>query len=154
MCVEAFYWNKFIIKLKIMKRILPALDRINTTVHFPKKIENSDDGVCYFVSICSTFLFWKFFCFKKHLKVNWQNLIVVIKIISVSLEMEIRIAGKYFCEIKEGEIVYCHKKEDSFLNELTLEELNLDVKYNRVKKGKYSILFYDDRIKILFTLSK
>ena len=68
--------------------------------------------------------------------------------------MEIRIEGKYFCDIKEGEIVYYHKKEDYFLNELTLEELNLDVKYNKVKKGKYSILFYDDRIKIQFTLSK
>ena len=68
--------------------------------------------------------------------------------------MEIRIAGKYFCDIKEGEIVYYHKKEHYFLNELTLEELNLDVKYNKVKKGKYSILFYDDRIKIQFTLSK
>ena len=68
--------------------------------------------------------------------------------------MEIRIAGKLFGEIKEGEIAYYHKKEDYFLNELNLAELNLDVKYTRVKKGKYLILFYDDRIKIQFTLSK
>ena len=144
-----------------MERLLPAEDKNNTIVHFPKKIKNSDDGVSSFVTICSPFSFSAFgnFSILKNisnadLKVNRRSLIVVIKKISISLEMEIRIAGKYFCDIKEGEIVYYHKKEHYFLNELTLEELNLDVKYNRVKKGKYSILFYDDRIKIQFTLSK
>ena len=144
-----------------MKRVDPAEDKNNTIVHFPKKIENSDDGVSSFVTICSTFSFSDFgnFSILKNisnadLKVNRRNLIVVIKKISISSEMEIRIAGKYFCDIKEGEIVYYHKKEDYFLNALTLEELNLDVEYNRVKKGKYSILFFDDRIKIQFTLSK
>ncbi len=141
--------------------MLPAEDKNITKVHFPKKIENSDEGVSSFVSIYSPFSFSDFgnFSILKNisnadLKVNRRSLIVVIKKISISLEMEIRIAGKPFGEIKEGEIAYYHKKEDYFLNELTLEELNLDVKYTRVKKGKYLILFYDDRIKIQFTLSK
>ena len=144
-----------------MNRKLPEENKSKTIVYFPKNNDNNSGGNSSFVTIYSSFSFSDFGNFSilknisnANLKVNRRSLIVVIKKKSISLDMEIRIAGKPFGEIKEGEIAYYHKKEDYFLNELTLVELNLDVKYTRVKKGTYLILFYDDRIKIQFTLSK
>ena len=87
-------------------------------------------------------------------KENERNLNIVIKRNSISLESEILIAGKAFCEFKANETAYYVNKKDYFFNELTLKELNIDVNYTVVKKGKYIIAISEDKISILFILKR
>lgn len=137
-------------------------DKNNIVVHFPlsyKDKENKDGAGFEKIYTTTPFSNLEHFSFlkndsKSELKGNLRNLNMVIKRNSISLEMEILIAGKAFSEFKEDEIVYFYKKEDYIFNKLTLEELNLDVKYPKVKKGKYPITISDDKISILFILRK
>ncbi|CAN1545978.1 hypothetical protein MCEGE10_01962 [Flavobacteriaceae bacterium] len=85
---------------------------------------------------------------------NRRILNLVIKRDSISSEMEIQIAGKAFCEFQENELAYYLNKEDYYFHELTLEELNLDINYTKVKKGKYPISITEEKISILFILRK
>jgi len=137
-------------------------DKNNIVVHFPlsnKDKENKDGARFEKIYITTPFSNLEHFSFlknvsKSELKGNLRNLNMVIKRNSISLEMEILIAGKAFSEFKEDEIVYFYKKEDYIFNKLILEELNLDVKYPKVKKGKYPITISEDKISILFILRK
>ena len=144
-----------------MKKILSS-DKNIIVVHFPlnyKDKENRNSAGFEKIYTTTPFSNLEHFSFLKNvskteLKGNRRNLNMVIKRNSISLEMEILIAGKAFSEFKEDEIIYYFKKEDYVFNKLTLEELNLDVKYAKVKKGKYPISIYDDKISILFILRK
>ena len=144
-----------------MKNLLSPLKN-NMVVHFPlsyKDKENKNGAGFEKIYTTTPFSNLEHFSFlknvsKSELKGNRRNLKMVIKRNSISLEMEILIAGKAFSEFKEDEIVYYIKKDDYVFNKLTLEELNLDVKYAKVKKGKYPISIYDDKISILFILRK
>ena len=144
-----------------MKNLLSP-DKNNIVIHFPlnyKDKENRNSTGFEKIYTTTPFSNLEHFSFLKNvskteLKGNLRNLNMVIKRNSISLEMEILIAGKAFSEFKEHEIVYFFKKEDYVFNELTLEELNLDVKYATVKKGKYPITISDDKISILFILRK
>jgi hypothetical protein len=119
-------------------KLSPGFEKIYTTLPF---------------SILENFSFLKNVS-KTELIENRINLNMVIKRNSISLEMEILIAGKAFSEFKDGEIAYYYKKEDYYFHEITLLELNLDIKFNKVKKGKYPISISDDKILILFILRK
>ena len=144
-----------------MKNLLSPLKN-NIVVHFPlsyKDKENKNGAGFEKIYTTTPFSNLEHFSFlknvsKSELKGNRRNLKMVIKRNSISLEMEILIAGKAFSELKEDEIAYFYKKEDHVFNELTLEELNLDVKYATVTKGKYPISISDDKILIVFKLRK
>lgn len=144
-----------------MKNLL-STDKNNIVVHFPlnNKDTKNNTGVGFEKIYTTTpFSNLEHFSFLKNvskteLKGNLRNLNMVIKRNSISLEMEILIAGKAFSEFKEDETVYYFKKEDYVFNKLILKELNLDVKYAKVKKGNYPITISDDKISILFILRK
>jgi hypothetical protein len=137
-------------------------DKNNIVVHFPlsnKDKENKDGAGFEKIYTTTPFSNLEHFSFlknvsKSELKGNLRNLNMVIKRNSISLEMEILIAGKAFSEFKEDEIAQFFNKEHYYFNKLTLEELNFDINYSKVKKGKYPISITEDKIKIHFTLTK
>ena len=138
-----------------MKNILNP-DRNNILIHFPVKENGASFEKIYTAS--PFFNIGNFSILKNNseteTKENRRNLRMVIKRNSISPKMEILIAGKAFCEFQKIETAYYLNKEDYFFHELTLKELNLDVKYNKVKKGKYVISISEDKISILFILRK
>ena len=133
----------------------------NMIVHFP--IKKSETNMCKSefvkIHINSPFTNIGSFSILKNTSEstdnkNQRNLYIVINRNSISLDMEILIAGKLFCKFQSNEIAQFFNKEHYYFNELTLQELNFDINYSKVKKGKYPISITEDKIKIHFTLTK
>jgi hypothetical protein len=144
-----------------MKNLLHP-DRTHIIIHFPlnnNHLENKSGVSFEKIHTTSPFSNIENFSILKNvssteLKKNQRNLNIVIRRNSISFDMEIQIAGKAFCEFQENELAYYLNKEDYYFHELTLEELNLDINYTKVKKGKYPISITEEKISILFILRK
>ena len=67
-------------------------------------------------------------------------------------EDQIKIAGKYFTTIKEGEMLVFVQQETIILDSISIEYLNLDHRYNRIIPGNYAMKITKDKTEIVFEL--
>ncbi len=132
-----------------------------TIINFPldnKDFKNTNNSFEKIQYNCLFEAFQNFSVLKNHSGLSLipveKNLTVVINRSSISPEQEIKICGKLFIELEINEIPYYQSKMDMILSKIVLEELNLDIDYNLIKKGNHLVSIFEDKIKIQVALTK
>jgi len=85
-------------------------------------------------------------------KINETTFVVQLNKAAIAIEDQIKIAGKPFHQLKENETFLFDQNEALLLDLLTLQNMEIDKKYNTIHPGSYQMIVNKESIEILFVL--
>ena len=89
--------------------------------------------------------------FKTH-KISENIVVLEVRKSSITIENQIKIAGKPFSDLKENEELFFIQTENFIIDETTLLNLGIERKYNKINPGNYQMIAAKDKITITFSL--
>lgn len=113
---------------------------------------SSGRGACSFIS--SKTVTAPIQNFRTSKKISENTFLLEIKKHTLTAEEEIKIAGKPFSQIKTNETITFVQEQKLIIDKESLQNLDIDPKFNTVNPGNYSLTVDKETVKILFTLSE
>lgn len=92
--------------------------------------------------------------FRTSKKISENTFLLEIKKNTLTEEEEIKIAGKPFSQIKQNETISFVQEQKLVIDKESLQNLDIDPKFNTVNPGNYPLTVDKETVKILFTLSE
>lgn len=111
---------------------------------------SSGRGACSFTSSKATA---KTSEFRTSKKISENALLLEIKRSALTIEEEIKIAGKPINQIHAGEALVFIQQQPLEIDAESLQNLSVNPKYNTILPGNYQMAIDKETIKITFTLS-
>lgn len=87
-------------------------------------------------------------------KISENTFLLEIKKHTLTAEEEVKIAGKSFSQIKQNETITFVQEQKLIIDQESLQNLDIDPKFNTVNPGQYLLTVDKETVKILFTLSE
>lgn len=87
-------------------------------------------------------------------KISENTFLLEIKKHTLTAEEEVKIAGKPFSQIKQNETITFVQEQKLIIDKESLQNLDIDPKFNTVNPGQYILTVDKETVKILFTLSE
>jgi hypothetical protein len=89
---------------------------------------------------------------KYSIKNSENTIVLTINNMALTAEEQIKIAGKPFSSIKENEKLVFIQEEAMRLDSISLENLNVNVRFKIIGAGNYPMKITKDKTEIVFTL--